>query len=96
MAKLIWSFPAKADLDRHYYYLAAHEPSAARKAIKAISKAAKRLASMPYLGAVLEEKSSLRKWPVSFGKYGYVIHYTVTNNAVVIDAVYHGREERSY
>ncbi|ERT04034.1 putative plasmid stabilization system [Lyngbya aestuarii BL J] len=38
----------------------------------------------------------MRKLFVSFGKYGYVIHYALLEDDVIILRVYHGRENRPY
>ncbi|BAY66766.1 toxin RelE1 (plasmid) [Calothrix brevissima NIES-22] len=48
----------------------------------------------PRRGAIVDEIAGLRKLLVSFGKYGFIIHYVILENDVVILRVYHGRENR--
>ncbi|AFY71991.1 plasmid stabilization system (plasmid) [Thalassoporum mexicanum PCC 7367] len=96
MPRIRWSTQSEADLARHYHFLAAKSLSAAVQAIETIYKSAANLSSMPYMGLVIDEKSGLRKWPVAFGKSGYVLHYKVIDDEIVIDAVYAGRENRMY
>jgi plasmid stabilization system protein ParE len=96
MPRIIWSPLAKTDLERHYYFLVVKNPIVAEQAMDALEQAVDRLGEMPYIGSILDEKSGLRKWPVLFKKYGYVIHYRVTDAAVVINSIYDGRENRLY
>lgn len=48
----------------------------------------------PRRGAIVDEIAGLRKLLVSFGKYGFIIHYVILEDDVVILRVYHGRENR--
>jgi plasmid stabilization system protein ParE len=55
---------------------------------------AESLQENPRRGAIVDEVAGLRKLIVSFGKYGYIIHYAILENDVIILRVYHGRENR--
>ncbi|NER30087.1 MAG: type II toxin-antitoxin system RelE/ParE family toxin [Symploca sp. SIO1C4] len=94
MSELKWSSEALGDLDRHYKSLFVKNPNAAIQALKLISKNANSLALSPYKGVKLKTLPRVRKWPVNFGKYGFVIHYEVREDIVLITRVYHGRENR--
>ncbi|UUO13366.1 MULTISPECIES: hypothetical protein [Aphanizomenonaceae] len=36
----------------------------------------------------------MRKLVVAFGKYGFIIHYVILEDDVIILRIYHGRENR--
>ncbi|NEP19559.1 MAG: type II toxin-antitoxin system RelE/ParE family toxin [Leptolyngbya sp. SIO4C1] len=96
MQQLIWTRQARADLQHHYDYLLSFNQQSALRALRAIVKAARQLASTPELGVVIDKNSGLRKWPVAFGKTGYVIYYISMSGQVIIARVYHGRQSRPY
>jgi plasmid stabilization system protein ParE len=94
--QVIWTEAALADTQRHYEFLAAIAPDAALRAKKAIQRSGNSLAASPQRGSVVQKKEGLRKLPVKFGKYGFVIHYVilVDIDEVIILKVYGGRENR--
>jgi plasmid stabilization system protein ParE len=94
MAAIVWTESAQVDLERHYDFLAATAPEAAANAIQVIVSAGASLAQNPKRGAVVEQVSGLRKLPVRFGKVGFVLHYVILEQEVVILRIYHGREQR--
>ena len=96
MPVVVWSARASQDIEKHYNYLAFRNEDAAKKAAQAILQAANNLAQNPYKGVIIEEQAGLRKLPVFFGKYGYVIHYAVIADKIVILRVYHGSQNRPY
>lgn len=96
MSQVSWSTAALADLNRNYQFLKAKKSDAANRALQAIIQAAKSLGQFPQKGMVIESKFGLRKLPIEFGKYGFVIHYTILDDEVLILKLYHGRQERSY
>lgn len=49
----------------------------------------------PRRGTIVDEIAGLRKLVVSFGKYGFIIHYVILEDDIVILRIYHGRENRS-
>ncbi|QSV56934.1 MAG: type II toxin-antitoxin system RelE/ParE family toxin [Dolichospermum sp. UKL201] len=48
----------------------------------------------PRRGAIVDEIVGLRKLVVAFGKYGFIIHYVILEDDVIILRIYHGREHR--
>lgn len=94
MSEVVWSPTASRDIERHYNYLLTRSSTTATKAVQKIIQTGGSLAQSPYRGTMLQSSIGLRKLLVSFGKYGYVIHYTVIEEEVVILRVYHGKENR--
>ncbi|WGV28704.1 type II toxin-antitoxin system RelE/ParE family toxin [Halotia branconii] len=82
------------DLNRHYDFIKINNADAASRAVKAIVSSGESLQQNPRRGAILDEIAGLRKLLVSFGKYGFVIHYAILEEDVVILHVYHGKENR--
>lgn len=97
MSELSWSSRARADLQQHYNYLFVFSQRSATDAFDAIVTAAEQLLDNPYQGMILSPSDNLRKWPVAFGKYGFVLHYQVSEKGdVKIARVYHGAQNRPY
>ncbi len=94
MPKVIWSRAALADLDRQYHFLNARNPEAATRALQAIVEAGKSLGQTPQRGTPIISAPGLRKLLVRFGKSGYILHYIVLEDEVLILKVYHGRQNR--
>jgi addiction module RelE/StbE family toxin len=94
MPTVVWSRPALADLDRHYQYLKDQSPESASRAVQAIIQSGKSLAQTPQRGNPIAAAPGLRKLVVRFGKVGYLLHYTVLEDEVLILRVYHGRQNR--
>lgn len=96
MTQLVWTLRARADIQDHYDYLLKVDEEAAQKAIRAIVEAGRQLATTSKIGVLLDKPSGLRKWPVKFGKAGYVLHYIPMDSKIVIERVYHGSQSRPY
>lgn len=94
MSRLVWTPASKTDIQKHYDYLYPRNADSADKAVKLILEAGKSLARSPKQGRLIDESAGLRKWPVAFGRYGFVIHYALLASEVVILRVYHGRQSR--
>jgi plasmid stabilization system protein ParE len=94
MSKVVWSPTASRDIEKHYNFLLTQDATTATKAVQKIIQTGGSLAQSPYRGTMVRSSLGLRKLLVSFGKYGYVIHYAVIEEEVVILRVYHGRENR--
>ncbi|PSR13215.1 type II toxin-antitoxin system RelE/ParE family toxin [filamentous cyanobacterium CCP3] len=94
MPTVVWSRPALADLDRQYRFLKDQNPELASRAVQAIIQAGKSLAQSPQRGTPIAAAPGLRKLVVRFGKVGYLLHYTVLEDEVLILRVYHGRQNR--
>ncbi len=94
MSQIVWSQTAIEDLNRHYDFIKLNNPDAAARAVQAIVSSGESLQENPRRGAIVDEIAGLRKLIVSFGKYGYIIHYVIIEDDVIILHVYHGRENR--
>lgn len=94
MSTVIWTPAAITDTNRHYEFLEPNNPDAAKRAAQAILKAGNSLEENPRCGTVVQQAEGLRKLMVSFGKRGFVIHYIILEEEILILRVYHGREER--
>jgi addiction module RelE/StbE family toxin len=94
MSQIVWTEIAIDDLNRHYDFIKLNNPDAAARAVQAIVSSGESLQDNPRRGAIVDEIAGLRKLLVSFGKYGYTIHYVILEDDVIILRVYHGRENR--
>ena len=94
MSQIVWTQNASDDLNRHYDFIKVNNPEAAARAIQTIVFSAESLQENPRRGAIVDEIAGLRKLLVPFGKYGYMIHYVILEDDVIILRVYHGRENR--
>lgn len=94
MPQIVWTESAMEDLNRHYEFLKINNADAAARAVQEIVSSAESLLENPRRGTPIGEVPGLRKLLVSFGKYGYVIHYSILEEDVIILRVYHGRENR--
>ncbi len=94
MSQVSWTNAALADVQRHFETLEQVNLEAAVKAAHAIRKAGDSLEHNSRRGAIVHEATGLRKLRAAFGKYGFIIHYVVLEDEVVILRVYHGREDR--
>jgi plasmid stabilization system protein ParE len=94
MTVVVWTVAAKADLTRHYDALVVDAPEAAVKAVRSIVKAGDSLQQSPQRGTIIQQSAGLRKLPIRFGKVGFVMHYVILDEDVLILRIYHGRERR--
>jgi len=85
---------AKGDLKRIYDFLEPINSSAAKRALQAIDRDVISLSINPDAGRPLNNPRGFRKWVVTFGSAGYVIHYRVTDKEVIIARIWHTRERR--
>lgn len=77
-------------MNRHYDFIKVNNVEAAARALEAIVVSGESLQQNPRRGAIVNEKAGLRKLFVPFGKYGFIIHYIILEDDVVILKVYHG------
>lgn len=94
MPKVIWTGIALADIEGYKNDLEEVSPDAAERAAQAIRKAGDSLENNPRRGASVQDAPGVRKLKAPFGKYGFVIHYAILDDEVVILKVYHGRQNR--
>lgn len=83
---------ARRDLARLGTWLGPMAPAAAERAVQTLIGAARSLAEFPERGVRI--RTNLRELIVPFGSAGYVVHYEVRPNRVVIARVYHSLERR--
>jgi plasmid stabilization system protein ParE len=93
MSEVVWTRTALADIDRLFGVLEG-EPEIRQDAIQRIRSAGDSLMRFPRRAPMVKAGIGLRKLRVPFGRYGYVIHFAILNEVVVILRVYHGRENR--
>ena len=86
---------AEADLRRVRAFLAEINPSAAQRAVDALSRAIELLGAFPDRGRPSEVVGA-RELVIPFGRSAYLVRYrhVVEANEVVILRVWHGRERR--
>jgi len=96
MPQIVWTEGAVDDLSRHYDFLKINNADAAARVVREIVSSAESLQENPRRGTAISQSPGLRKLFVSFGKSGYVIHYTLLEDDVIVLRVYHGRENRPY
>jgi plasmid stabilization system protein ParE len=84
----------KEGLERHYNFWESINSDLAKKVVQEITKKGESLQDNPRRGTVIHQAQGLRKLSVPFGKYGFVIHYTILEEDVLILRVYGGRENR--
>jgi len=83
---------ALEDLTRLRRWLGERHPAAAIRAAVALGTAFKSLRRFPDRGALLG--GGLRERHVKFGRYGYVVHYEVLGDQVIVTRVFHALEAR--
>jgi plasmid stabilization system protein ParE len=94
MPRLIWSGAALRDVQRLWRFLAAKNPEAARKAVKAIRAGVWVIARHPEAGRPLETPE-YREWPIALGDSGYMALYRYEGDLVTILAIRHQKETGS-
>lgn len=86
---------ARADLTRLVEFLVDRSPAAGRRARTALVKAFDTLADLPHRGSPMAQGAAdLRQLQVRFGRFGYVIHYRVDAQVVIVARIFHALEDR--
>ncbi len=91
---VVWTPTALADVDGLLEELEEVNIEAAKRASQSIRLAGNSLCSNPKRGTMVQGAPGARKLRVPFGRYGFVIHYAVLEDDVVILRVYHSRQDR--
>jgi plasmid stabilization system protein ParE len=73
-------------------WLATLSPSAALDAERAIRTQLKTLEAFPTAGRAINAVE--RKWPIPFGRDGFVAVYRIETDRVVIARLFHSRQDR--
>lgn len=90
--KIVYSQRSDIDLARLEEFIAAESRRSAARAIARILRGLQNLERFPEMGKDIGE--CYRELVLRYGKSGYVIRYRITDDAVVITRVWHGREDR--
>ncbi len=94
MSQVTWTKTALNDADGLVEPLMEMNPDAAVRAAQAIRQAGNGLSQNPKRGTMVQGAPGVRKLRVPFGQYGFVIHYAILEDEVVILRVYHARQNR--
>ncbi len=74
-------------------FLAEAPPTIAEEMVRRLEAKTQQLARFPHLGRKLNHRQ-LRETTVVYGKSRYVIRYQITEDAIRIVRIWHGRENR--
>ena len=93
--RLVLSQAAAADIERLRAFLHDKNPDAAERAVDTLINAVETLTTLPSRGR-LSGIPGVRELIVPFGQVPYIVRYShvVSEDAVVILRVWHGRESR--
>jgi plasmid stabilization system protein ParE len=94
MPTVIWTKTALDDTDGLVDQLMAINVEAGLLAAQAIRQAGDSLNRNAKRGTMVQGAPGVRKLRVPYGKHGFVIHYAILEDEVVILKVYHGRQDR--
>lgn len=84
---------ARHDLRRLALFVAQMDERAGAKRGDALEAALKRLSIRPFVGRP-GSKPNTREHTIRFGRSSYLIRYRVTDDAVIIIRIWHGKENR--
>jgi plasmid stabilization system protein ParE len=93
-AKVVWRERALIDIDRLYNFLFTKNEEAAAKAAQVILRGSSLLEDSPRLGRPMADGTRRRELFIPFGSGFYVLRYFLTNDAIIVVRVWHGREDR--
>lgn len=95
MTRLVKLRPAaERDLDRVVDFLARLDPRAADRREQWLRESLRRLARHPLMGRP-GPAPGLRQMTFRYGKPSYLVRYLVTDEAITIARIWHGKENRS-
>jgi plasmid stabilization system protein ParE len=84
---------AERDLERLADFVERMDERAGLKRARALREAVRKLGAQPFLGRP-GAKPGTRERMIRFGRSSYLIRYRVTDDAVTIIRIWHGRENR--
>lgn len=90
MRRLQLTYSAVHDLERLRAFIAEHDPAAAARISLRLRTTLQHLLEHPGLGKPVEELSAVRELIAG----DYVARYTVTDEAVIVLRIWHGKEDR--
>jgi plasmid stabilization system protein ParE len=83
---------ARRDMLRFERSLKRHSPQAALRMFNLVTARVLSLGGEPFKG--VERQTNMRELFVKFGKSAFVIRYRVTDDAVIVTRIWHGRQNR--
>lgn len=83
---------ARRDMLRFERYLNRHSPRAALRMFDLVTSRILSLGEQPFKG--VEREAGMRELVVKFGKSAYVVRYRVSEDAVIVTRIWHGRQRR--
>ena len=89
--RIVYTGPAKADLDRIRDYLKERNPAAAKHLAALIRARIKLLKTQPHMGRPVDERPGVRELVVQV----YVLVYRVLDDKIEILRVWHGAQDRA-
>lgn len=92
MTRLVWTGKALSDLARLHDFLAAVNPTAAAKAVRALTGAGSRLVDHPRIGEKLTEFEPREVRRIIVGTYE--LRYEISDATLHVLRVWHTRENR--
>jgi len=84
---------ARRDLDRLVSFLAALDERAGDRREKWLREALRALSRHPFKGRP-GPRADLRAFTLRHGKSSYHVRYQVTDDAIIITRIWHGKEDR--
>lgn len=84
---------ARRDMLRFERSLNRHSPKAALRMFDLVTGRILSLAEQPYKG--VERQAGLRELIIKFGKSAYIVRYRVSDDAVTVTRIWHGRQDRT-
>ena len=92
MRTIVFAPEASRALDDLLTWLEARHLPAGRRAAREIFATLDRLTEFPYSAPSAGDEH--REAVVGFGRDGYIIRYTVTDDAIMVARIFHGRQDR--
>jgi toxin ParE1/3/4 len=90
--RIIWTNPARRDLNAHVLYLAERNPEVARRVRVAIRASVEAPADQPHRGRPGERTGTRELVITAFP--AYIVVYRVTETDIRVLSVWHGRQDR--
>lgn len=90
--RVILSPKAELDFEAQVRWLNEHSPAAGRSAALRIVEVLDLLADFPDMGAVVAAGN--REKTVQFGRDGFVIRYRRSGRSLVVERIFHSRQNR--
>lgn len=92
MSRTVELRPAERDLDRLVEFVAKLDERAGDARERGLREKLRKLGVHPSMGRPGPGK--MRQFTARFGKSSYLIRYPITDDAVIITRIWHGRENR--